>query len=570
MRQNKKKQAGQRPASNIAKTSVIRSNSVNQSIPQKNSLVRNIFSKGISTIICLLRRLKRFKRSIVCFLMIVLNVGICLGGYLYLMTSVPTKIAGEISEFGDVELSYNSVQNAEISPLCGCYEKPEADHWRGVTFLARHLTLHRTGTHPKTAYFVTAAMPDTIRWYASSFRLQGIAYTLEITNDGAFDPHLLLSSKFPSSYRVLSKKVLKREEAVLFVTGEKLNVDLLGDKPFASWIPVEDSRVSLKYQKDAYAKSKGTATIEEVYKNWSEETIKDSPTKADFSNTSYPIADFIGPNIVLWSDDETAVVASNHELSHQILSTASSSQRRKITAVLITKPPFSARVACMPYAEEHLQKYMQLMKSDIPQYAFAERGSGRVEITIEDPEGQNRKAGFDKIRQSLERDDTVYVSDIPIRGGTFADQDDPNTTWSMPDNMLGVQFRYPPLPPNKGFNIFGQVNNLKFSSAKGNLTVGTRPLEIATTYELELKNIKQQKVKGDVIPIPIQITDQKANLDIEVTSEVIVNGEAKNRMSDAYGLQTNYVMILCGIVGTVATVLSLALALKQTAPTKPT
>jgi hypothetical protein len=128
-----------------------------------------------------------------------------------------------------------------------------------------------------------------------------------------------------------------------------------------------------------------------------------------------------------------------------------------------------------------------------------------------------------------------------------------------------MEFRYPPIPPNNGFNIFGKINRLKTDSAMGNLMIGSRSFNIEAPAAVELRNIKRLDVKNGVMEVPIQIgmAETPARIQLKATSEIYVNDESITRRVDNNKTLVDYIVMIATILGAVLAVVSAIVAVKD-------
>jgi hypothetical protein len=130
----------------------------------------------------------------------------CIVFFLFLRRGSPSPARVNLSEFGDISFEYDSPQGTGISPLCGCVSDLEADEWRGLTFVAQNLELHRSGGLPLTEYFITGAVPNHIKWRPSLYQLQCNIYEIALPLGEAFDPAMLVHKPLPASYTVIAER----------------------------------------------------------------------------------------------------------------------------------------------------------------------------------------------------------------------------------------------------------------------------------------------------------------------------------------------------------------------------
>jgi hypothetical protein len=175
--------------------------------------------------------------------------------------------------------------------------------------------------------------------------------------------------------------------------------------------------------------------------------------------------------------------------------------------------------------------------------------AGEATVTIHTPETQPQE--FEQLDQSMKEEGTT-LSDF-------------KTYYSKEIAGGKMVFRYPPIPPNNGFNIFGRVNKFKSESTMGNLLIGSRSFGIEAPASLELRDIKKLEFKNGVMEIPIQIgiTEPPAKIQLKATSEIYVNDESITRRLDVNKTLVEYVVLIATVLGAVLAVLSAVVAIKD-------
>jgi len=479
--------------------------------------------------------------------------------FYYLKKNTPSVFGGEISNFGDVFFSYNTHQNEGISPLCGCATEQESNLWRGITFVARHISLYnRPKDSPLTGYYITSPFPQEVSW-TSALKFDATLYVISMPWGKEFDPSLLINNRLQRSY-IRQSVQLKSEKALYYFTEGNLNVSLLGQYPIGSWIPGKNSSVSIRHERGMFPNALLISTIEEDYVEQKENIErKDGKTYIKEYN-DYPLGDFIGSPIVLWSEDKSYVMktkptsASPHQISNLDHSIFYNKSQKIITAVLIN-PPFSIRVACMSFGSRHgdhdafgRPSHINDAFNDnvIPRFTY----SGKLLLSIIDPVEQSSE--FDQIYQQMRENDIIVASDVGF-SGRLDEEVDP--VFSM------MMFRLPPIPPKKGFNIFGQVASFKLTSAQGKIMIGSYSQDIMAPSAVEFNNIKTMTTEDKVISVPLQIdtTSASAKLRFQGVSDISINGESFNANINKYRFVINYLMLFFSFVSALGSILSLTI-----------
>jgi hypothetical protein len=420
----------------------------------------------------------------------------------------------------------------------------KAEEWRGITFLARHVQIARSGDSPMTGFMITSATPEITNWTPLLFRLRATVYSISLPKTEPFNPEQLIHNQLPATTRIDQSKDVGIKDFLMFITDKPLNISLLGSIPLGGWIPAKGSTVTLKTQKsmhgDAY--SRNDASIEESYGPYNESLIKEKDGQIEFSETiDLPLGDFLGPNVVLWSDDNSAVVTAEKEVFPPIQNTEP--DRYHIKAIVIGDSAFSVRVACEAFEKDEIQKYISEFaprdgKVFLPRRV---RDSGKIVLHITDPTGQT--PDFSQIYRHIKENPVIWVKSPTVDGY--------ESEWN---------FRYPPLPPNEGFNIFGPVSSLKLSSALGSIMIGSKQYPITAESSLSLKNIHSLDVDGGVISVPVQLDvgKKQANVQLQATSEILINDEPLNKRLDEHRNFSRYMLFVSPIISVLSLLVSVS------------
>jgi hypothetical protein len=476
-----------------------------------------------------------------------------ISGYWFITQSVPASFTSKLTQVGDIELGYGERQSGKISPLCGCYDVGEWGNWRGVTFTARNVEIERKGNLPVTGYLIFAPPPTSTMFTPSFFKMNITYYLVELDENETFNPQYLLDGKFPENYKLV-KKENSDEGFVQIFSENKLRVSLLGDKPIGAWIPMERTKVSINYQLRQDISEPTTTVIREKYLASTEEELGQVWDARGFYNDrmmAMPLGDFLGPNVIFWNEDEPTSILASSKVIH-IREDAISG--KKLVKGIVVNPPFAVRVVAIPFDKDAILKSeAEAPKRKEKDYSYlGSQGrfdSGEASVKIYTPDNQAKE--FEEIYESMKRKGTT-VSDF-------------KTYYSSEIAGGKMEFRYPPIPPNNGFNIFGKINNLKIDSALGNLLIGSRSFNIEAPATVELKDIKNLEIKSSVMEIPIQIgvADTPSKIQLKATSEIYVNDESITRRMDNNKTLIDYVVLIATVLGTVLAVVSAIIAVKD-------
>lgn len=407
---------------------------------------------------------------------------------------------------------------------------------------------------PATGYLLFSPSPQSTRIHPDFFKMNVAYYLIEILEDEVFDPRVLLLDKLPENYNLL-KKEDSDEGFVQILSRSGLKVSLQGDKPLGAWIPMENSHVSITHQLRQDLSEPTATVIKEKYLASTEEELEQvwSPNGTyDQTKMSMPLGDFLGPKVVFWSEDEPTTILASTKVIHVPEEVVG----KKLIKAIVVNPPFTVRVVAIPFNEDAIFKRKgeapeRREKDYSPITSQGRFDNGEASIKIYTPENQAKE--FEKLYQSMKQQGTT-VSDF-------------KTYYAKEIEGGKMVFRYPPIPPNDGFNVFGKINKLKMDSTLGNLLVGTRSFNIEAPATLELKDIKALEVKNGIMEIPIQIEfgDTPSRIQLNATSEVYVNDESITRRMDNNKTLIDYIVLLGTVLGILTAIVSGVVAIKDVA-----
>jgi hypothetical protein len=482
----------------------------------------------------------------------VVSILFVISGYWFITQSVSASFTAKLTQVGDIELGFSERQSRKISPLCGCNDVGEWGNWRGITFTARNVEIERKGDLPATGYLIFAPPPTSTTFGPDFFKIKITYYLIEISKNETFNPRFLLSGTLPENYKLIQKEN-SDEGFVQFFSEKSLKVSLLGDKPLGAWIPMERTNVSINYQLRQKIAEPITTVIRETYLASTKEGLDQVVAKGfwDDSMKALPVGDFLGPNVIFWSEDEPTSILTSSKV---IYIHKDEIAGKKFIKAVVVNPPFAVRVVSIPFDESViLRAVAEAPKRKEKDYSYiGSQGrfdSGEVNVKIYTPDNQAEE--FEKIYQSMKQQGTT-VSDF-------------KTYYSSEIAGGKMEFRYPPIPPNNGFNIFGEINKLKIDSVLGNLLIGSRSFNIEAPATIELKDIKKLEVKGGVMEIPIQmgIADTPSKIQLKATSEIYVNDESITQRKDNNKTFIDYVVLIAAVLGIVSTIVSAIIAVKD-------
>lgn len=488
-------------------------------------------------------------------------IGTVLGNF-YLQSTIPISFSAQLSNNGDANFSYGTKQSDTYSPTCGCMEDKD-ERWRGITFAAPHLKLKNTTNAKQTAYWIMASEPGPLQWYPGLFRPQVKLLRLLINNDKEPILSELIRGK-GLGIKLIDQLEFTEDDAVALITNNPIEIRLIGNYPIAAYIPVEQSNITLSQPNTTFKTDWKHTTIRESYKS-SSKYIDLSKDTLSGKAIAYPMIDLIGTSVII-TDDPQAVFVSACQDSFPI---PESSNGWSGLYVIIVESPFSTRISMMPLGSNFIKEeqnksnkdFQEFSNPDIPDRPLRPnetlsyvgggfvplptnvemRGEGFCEITILEHFNFDE---YTNMREKLKDNDLVSAP-IHSRAPELAN--------------MGMEFRYPKIPPFDGFNIFGLLKELTLNVNKGKIMLGASSIPIDAPSIVELRNIKAFNSTGNVIPIPLLVNnnEQSLSFNMEATSELFINSVPIGIRVDQITPIVKIISVMTMLIGTLAGLLTI-------------
>ncbi|HEX3069287.1 MAG TPA: hypothetical protein VHX14_12015, partial [Thermoanaerobaculia bacterium] len=163
------------------------------------------------------------------------------------------------------------------------------------------------------------------------------------------------------------------------------------------------------------------------------------------------------------------------------------------------------------------------------------------------------RAGFPLMYSAIAKHNTVRVTDIHLTEPYFKFTDPAGQNINVATVEPGIEdipsdaiekhvpidltFRFPPLPPVNGFNVFGSVKSLRLSDARGQLWMRSQLIELPAPADVEISGIEHFEAAGGVMTLPLEAHDHGATLDFKSSATVIVNGDTRSTVAEKYGIK---------------------------------
>lgn len=431
-----------------------------------------------------------------------------------------TRVTGRLAGIRELSFVEGTQPDGGVSPVCGCKEPP-LDAWRGITFAARGVRLDRRGGLPWTRWIVSAAEPDAVAPMGELQRLQAVA--VRFRPRGRFDPHWLLSGDLARHGRVLEKSSFSGAAFSLF-NRHDLRLAMLSSVPLAAWVPYPESKVDLVSQRsEFFAEDLNSRIVEQYPQNIAVHHRRGHHGLWVSRPQVFPLGDFLGPNLVLWTEDPTARIFGT-ALDHR-------TQPGVITAVLIGDTNFSTRIAVAPVKladiaetavhadEDPVAGREELFLSDVP--------GGKVTLTVEKALDQRQ---YQALKKRVRAHPITWVpiaapgQKLNLGRGRFGS----SSTAHLPGTGREEE-RYPPLPRYSGLNIFGPLDQVAFKGVHGSLMIADKEVGLGGSADLVLGQVHglHDQSGHELISAPLSTSRQSADLQFDAVGTASVNGVSK-------------------------------------------
>ncbi len=492
-----------------------------------------------------------------------------------------------------------------MSPVCGCLET-KVNEWRGVTFAGREVTLRRSGKAPITEWLASGASLNPIelangetRMTVETFGLDGAHFSPSWLNGGL--------ATVKRHARNVSGETRFYAHTLKIITEGSLHVDMTGPVPVGDWIPLPESAVTLKTIEGPFPEEAPPIQLQERYPH----LIGLQTNNKTISSQGYPLGDFLGPEIILWSNtelpfdteifDHPGKRKASRKLVEAMRPAALMRIKDRVFVAIIRASGFSTRLAAIPLEPYELDGLMKNLatastrQQQIDGFHWGGGDDGHVTLTVSHP---LTPESYATVRRQVEETPEKQVRywhdmelippahqpnglkanyfeydargpDAPESGTdshgqlfrlTPSPEAGPDTSYDH--GYVRGRDRYPPLPPNAGFNVFGPMRALRIDDALGTLTVGGAHVAIDPAQAISLSDLRdfQTPDRQSVVSVPMKTGPGTAQLEFSAVGAVKVDGRtyAATRLSVE---ARDVVLQVLGVLAAVITVAGAAFAL---------
>jgi hypothetical protein len=481
----------------------------------------------------------------------------CMLAVLFLVNDHPTRVTGAVAGVRDVSFVEGGKPDTGISPVCGC-ESPPLNSWRGITFAGREVTLTRSGRSPWTQWALSSADPEPVSFMGGRDWLTITAVRFRL--HGTFNPRWMLGD-IARHVQVVSRHTFSAY-AFLLLDHSPLHLAMLGPVPVGSWIPYPGSQVRLSTQPSDFPQDRSLPQMTERYPS----TIGATSTRPP-SGQTYPLGDFLLPNLVVWSDDPNTQIPETP--------VSAPTNAGVVTALLLRHSTFSLRVAATPISNREFADLLHFRATHpAPRAPGGELGAydaGEVKLTVDRPlsaaayAGVRRHAAAQRVTKLRVLSDPFLAANNgdPVPDPTGLKQPPPPWRYTAPA-------RYPPLPLYTGFNVWGPLRSVGFSNVSGHISVGDQAHDLSGAPDLTLSGVRGLRNANDqeLLSAPLATSGQTAALEFRAVASVRINGHLETSWFNEHGSALTIATALLTLIGTIFGVLAYLRAIRPAAPGK--
>lgn len=428
----------------------------------------------------------------------------------FLLRSIPDDFVAKLAPDGVIHVEYGDTYLDKKSPACGCY-MADAHEWRGITFISQALRLGPVANKDNaqaSAYLLTSAFPGLVTPYPGGwFKIKATVYVIRLRNEQDFyEPALVEGILRTDTYEVISRQAIPTGSSITLVSDSAVNFRTMGDVPIGAWIPRKSSELSIGLCENN-ADDCDYQLVEAPLKSVTSANVPETGSEA--ADSAYPILDYLGPKLVVWTKSPIQVFGSQGFYWE--------GNDEGLVNALVIDVPFALRTTIGT---------LNRVSPDVARDFMSHTDT--VGMMIDAP-------GQGEISAQLVKSQ----SEIPINHERLTAKLRDEGTTLVRSKLLGeigdsMMFRFPLVPDTQGLNLFGQIERLRFESASGTVMVGARHIPLGVSVPVEMQNASSfENPNGDIF-IPVQIGKDaiKLNREYSARASLVINGEQISRQID--------------------------------------
>jgi hypothetical protein len=469
---------------------------------------------------------------------VLLALGAGLGALAYAQMTEPARISASVSELQEIGFGYAADAEPGLSPMCGCNDVLASHVWRGVSFATKETAIEVNSTKATTLYRLTAPEQAEIAWFnpnsTAPFYYAEVVQ-LSVTDSEEFDPQSLLlpSTYIPGSVTLLRRRVY--DVNINVITDQPLRIAQLGPTPLAAWLPARGAKLTLAADtpETAYPQEESNALA-------LSESFPARPSGVFPYPYAYPAGDFLGPDLVVWTDTNAQVGAGEFRYTR---TEPHVKGREVITAVVIRNPQFATRVGVMPFSSAFVRHQNNLWDSppkdpDHRDMGWIDNPNAPATVSVSFPHGLLPARSYSRLYDYVKAHrDTEAGIEAPPRG--------------REGDTFNETYRLPPLSRESGFTIWGKLSSVDLRGAVGNMQIEDSALAIPTPSSIGVSRLSAYNTEGSAgLEIAPRAQVPERSLRFSGRAAVAVNGTNKTRRADRVS-NVALIGLVMGVIGLV-------------------
>jgi hypothetical protein len=448
-------------------------------------------------------------------------------------------ISAEFTRTGEVQAVFAKPLIESTSPACGCTDEKPPGGWEGVTLPVGDLEIGLGRKGAKAQYDIFS--PDPANWgdHPGHFGLPHQIGVLLAPDSSPPSAKMLESRRFPSNY-ILGEGFSSVSDWMSFTANSALHVASVGGDQLAAVGPVAGQPVTVGYEGP-----EGQFSSE-----WLNVRAPFAVRTQSNSGNGIPLVDVLGEHVIFWAKIATTQpqIAENYDA----LPPEPWHPHGRFGAVELEGVPYEPKLD-EPRLPAHYTAWIMInvLRRDVFSVRVVTRPA-KLAVKREEnferwPAVESESAGQSLV---LRDHDIASASASLVRGAVWASQhrvvkltdlalmkNNAEVSSRNPEDVKELnelykpignewfKFRFPPVPPQSGVNIFGTVRDLKLASARRQLVVGDTPqTPLVAGTPVELHDLAGPGVVGKHMLVPVQVEAAGGRVHVQGSAVVDING----------------------------------------------
>jgi hypothetical protein len=200
---------------------------------------------------------------------------------------------------------------------------------------------------------------------------------------------------------------------------------------------------------------------------------------------------------------------------------------------------------------------------------FGHYDGGHVTLTVNAPLSST---AYDRVRRWVTHHPTVWIHalanpfEVAPEGAPVPEPSSSGTP--PPPEPITEQERYPPLPADAGFNVFGPLDRILFTNIWGDIFAGTQPIDLSGSGNLLLEGIHSVSNANneELLSAPLATSNESADLEFRTVGRVKVNGHAQGTFLQQHSELLTAITIGLAVIGILLSLFTFLADMKKPEP----